>query len=247
MYSLLTRKDIALNKIRSLIEQASVGDRLPSEDQLAVDCDVSRPTIRTALITLEAEGHVVRRHGLGTYVTEPPTNPHPPIEALWSVFEVVRHSGFSPAVRDLVITERVIHQKASHALTLASDSALTKVSRLITADQRPGIYLEDFLAPTMTPYRFDSFDGESLSKYLLDHYAISLGYALTNISVMAASEELSRVLGVSKKSPILFIEQTAYTEDDRPVVYSLGFYREGLVTYAVKRRTASPSQERIEP
>ncbi len=222
------------------METANVGDRLPSEDQLALVCDVSRPTIRTALITLEAEGQVVRRHGLGTYVTEPPTPLHPPIEALWSVFEVVRHSGFVPSVRDVVITENVPHQKASRALKVPLGSRLTQISRLIMADQKPGIYLEDFLAPSRDPYLFDTFDGKTLTQFLQNQCGIHLSYALTNISVMGASPEISRALRVPQKSPILFIEQTAYTAEDSPVVYSLGFYREGLVTYAVKRQTDTP-------
>jgi DNA-binding FadR family transcriptional regulator len=48
----------------------AVGDRLPSERQLASRFGVSRPTIRVALSQLESRGLVVTRSGSGTFVAE---------------------------------------------------------------------------------------------------------------------------------------------------------------------------------
>lgn len=52
----------------------AVGDRLPTERELAEKMGISRPTIREALIALEVEGRVRIRVGSGIYVTEPPGN-----------------------------------------------------------------------------------------------------------------------------------------------------------------------------
>ncbi|MFC7591307.1 GntR family transcriptional regulator [Nonomuraea antimicrobica] len=48
------------------------GERLPSEQELAVGFDVSRITIRQALAHLAAEGYVERRQGVGTFVSPRP-------------------------------------------------------------------------------------------------------------------------------------------------------------------------------
>lgn len=244
VYHVLTRKDIALQKIRSLVDQSQVGDRLPSEDQLAAACEVSRPTVRTALITLETEGRVIRRQGLGTYVAEPSQIFHPPIDALWSVFDIVRRSGFTPSVSGVTITDEVTHAKASRTLKLSPDTPLTEISRTIMADKQPGVYLQDYITPTGSSHQFQSFDGETLSQFLRDQCHIRLSYALSNISVMGASHDISNALSVPLGAPILFIEQTAYTDNHDPVVYSLGFYREGLVTYAATRHTDNPGKRR---
>lgn len=45
-----------------------VGDRLPTERELAEQYGVSRPTLREAMIALEMIGMVEARHGLGIYV-----------------------------------------------------------------------------------------------------------------------------------------------------------------------------------
>jgi len=45
-----------------------VGDRLPAERELAAEYDVSRPTVREAIIALEVQGLVEVRIGSGAYV-----------------------------------------------------------------------------------------------------------------------------------------------------------------------------------
>lgn len=50
--------------------QYSVGDRLPAERELAARFNVSRPTMREAVIALEISGHVEVRKGSGVYVVQ---------------------------------------------------------------------------------------------------------------------------------------------------------------------------------
>lgn len=52
-----------------LVDNFPVGGRLPSERDLAAKLEVSRPSVREALIALEIEGMVEIRVGSGVYVT----------------------------------------------------------------------------------------------------------------------------------------------------------------------------------
>ena len=47
------------------------GDRLPSERELAASLQVSRPSVREAVRSLQAEGRLVVKHGQGVFVAEP--------------------------------------------------------------------------------------------------------------------------------------------------------------------------------
>jgi len=47
-----------------------VGDRLPAERDLALEYNVSRPTMREAVIALEIAGRVEVRKGSGVYIIE---------------------------------------------------------------------------------------------------------------------------------------------------------------------------------
>ena len=46
--------------------------QLPSEANIAKTLGVSRNTLREAYISLENEGVIIRRHGIGTFVAHPP-------------------------------------------------------------------------------------------------------------------------------------------------------------------------------
>ena len=50
-----------------------IGDRLPTEHQLAEHFAVSRPVVREALRRLQTDGIVVSRQGSGTYVQRKPS------------------------------------------------------------------------------------------------------------------------------------------------------------------------------
>jgi len=61
-----------VDKLESLIDQGvyPAGSRLPAERELAETYDVSRPTIREAIIALEVRERVEVKTGSGVYVTE---------------------------------------------------------------------------------------------------------------------------------------------------------------------------------
>lgn len=50
------------------------GDRLPSEHQICQQWNVSRPTVREALMRLNADGLVTARQGAGTFVSRRPSD-----------------------------------------------------------------------------------------------------------------------------------------------------------------------------
>jgi DNA-binding FadR family transcriptional regulator len=60
--------------------QYKLGDRLPTERELAEQFGVSRPTLREAMIALEMLGMIEARHGLGIYVTGNVRPPAPSAE-----------------------------------------------------------------------------------------------------------------------------------------------------------------------
>ncbi|WP_294642268.1 FadR/GntR family transcriptional regulator [uncultured Aureimonas sp.] len=79
------------DQLRLLIESGEygVGDRLPTERELAERLGISRPTVREALIALEVEGRIRIRVGSGIYVTAPPVT-EPVSDEVEGPFELLR-------------------------------------------------------------------------------------------------------------------------------------------------------------
>lgn len=114
--------------IASRIERGDypVGARLPAERQLAVNYDVSRPTVREAIIALEVDGLVEVRKGSGVYVVS--SSPHDGAQATGDVgpFEL------------LEARREVEGQVAALAAARITDADLCELRRLIEAMRDAG-------------------------------------------------------------------------------------------------------------
>ena len=86
------------SSVLDLIEQLGVGDAIPSERQLCADLGVSRLTVRAALDDLVRDGLLVRRHGSGTFVSEPKIAQE---LTMTSFTEDMRRRGMVPGSRTL--------------------------------------------------------------------------------------------------------------------------------------------------
>ena len=76
----------AVGQIRELIVTGAwaVGEKLPTEQDLGRQLEVSRSSVREALRVLEAEGLVEVKRGLGTFVCARPTvRPAPGSAGRW--------------------------------------------------------------------------------------------------------------------------------------------------------------------
>ncbi|MBA3447192.1 MAG: FadR family transcriptional regulator [Pseudaminobacter sp.] len=97
------------DQLKSLIDtgEFAVGDRLPSERELADQLGISRPTVREALIALEVEGKVSIRVGSGIYVTPPrPVRAKLPAEPIEGPFELLRAREF---IEGAIAAEAALH------------------------------------------------------------------------------------------------------------------------------------------
>src|SRR5437868_7874740 len=83
-------------QVRSLIKSGEFkpGERLPAERDLARQLNVSRPSVREALIALEVEGWVEVRTGAGVFVLERAKKPIATRKSVpeteWGPLEVIR-------------------------------------------------------------------------------------------------------------------------------------------------------------
>lgn len=64
--------DVITDRLESMILDGSfvAGSKMPSERQLALNFDVSRPSLREAMGNLEAKGLIERKQGGGTFVSK---------------------------------------------------------------------------------------------------------------------------------------------------------------------------------
>ena len=92
------------DQFRSLLQQGILkpGTQLPPELDFAKTLDISRMTLRQALNILEREGTIIRRQGIGTFLTAQPLLPNR-VDLNLGVTENIISMGLEPGVRDIAV------------------------------------------------------------------------------------------------------------------------------------------------
>lgn len=225
--------------LTDMIEQQHPGQRLPSEDALAQLLGVSRPTVRSALIALEQEGLVSRHHGRGTFVAATRPKLRASLQELCSVADIVEQNGYRAAVRKVEKESLILPNFVTQALKLPDDCPGYRVTRTIYADSEPAVYLVDYLAEEIIGVRvnLDLFSDRMI--VALRGTGIDIAYAVTQVTLSRASEAAAQALHVLPGDAILLLTQVAHTACNDPVIYSVGYHREGFVSYSVMRNSLS--------
>lgn len=226
---------IAIEQIREKITEGELepGERLPSETALAKTLGVSRNTLREALRILEEENIIIRKHGIGTFVNRKPVF-EGGIEELFSITELIERDGRKPGT-DILFTGYVEpHRDDIKELELTEDEHVFLVKRMRTADDTPLVYCIDKVPANVLRKGF-KLKQESIFK-ALEEEGIFINYAQTQITTIAYHDEISQLMESEKHLPLLILRQVHFDEENRPVLYSINYFRSDQITFNVLRK-----------
>lgn len=216
----------AYDRLLSLIQAGELepGDRLPSEAKLAAQLGISRATLREALRLLEEEGTIVRRQGVGTFVSAG-RHLESGLEHLESVLDLAARQGMEACVQDLTVEVASADRSLAERLKVRQGTALTRVRRTVLVGGRPVAYLEDLVpAEVLAPQQIDgSFTGSVLD-LLRQRHPGRVQRALASITAVRAGDSLAQRLSVHPGTALLLLEETLYESSAQPVGFSLNYF-----------------------
>ena len=120
------------------------GTLLPSENQLAEQFNVSRPTIRAAFARLVERGYIKRQRGVGTYVADRPSIVNP-LYQFMDVHERIAARGYTPGFKQLKTQLIAADEYLSKTLDVPEGSNILNIQKLFTADGNPIILFINFI------------------------------------------------------------------------------------------------------
>jgi GntR family transcriptional regulator len=221
-------------KIRKTIETGGLrpGDAVPSERELARIHDVSLMTARHALASLEHEGAVERRRGVGTFVAAPKIH----FNKLMSYTEQMGSRSLNACSKVLLAKIIDDEQDVNARLALSPKSKVVKIERLRHAADEPFALETCYLSAA----QFSGLVGaplqhESLFATLERNYNIELGYADEEVDATAADQRTAELLGVPKREPLLRIRQVIYSTKGVVILYVIGMYRSDRHNLVIRR------------
>ena len=208
------------------------GDAVSSERDLAKMHHVSLMTARHALASLEREGLVERRRGIGTFVSPPKIH----FNKLMSYTEQM-------AARSLTAGARVLFSKivdneneAAARLSLPPTSSLIKLERLRHAAGEPFALETCYLNAAEFHGLLDApIERDSLFGILERDFQVELGYADEEVDATAADPRIAELLAIPRREPLLRIRQAIYSTKGKAIMYVLGFYRADRHNLVIRR------------
>ena len=220
--------------IRKVIEAGDLrpGDLVASERELAKIHNVSLMTARHALASLESEGVVERRPGVGTFVATPKIH----FNKLMSYTEQMGSRSLMAGSK--ILLARIIdnEEEATARLALAPRSRVLKLERLRHAAGQPFALETCYLsAAQFSDLQTAPLHKESLFSTLERNYNVDLAYSDEEVDATTADPRTAELLGVPKRDALLRIRQVIYSTKGVVILYVLGLYRSDRHNLVIRR------------
>src|SRR5918994_2003242 len=219
----MSKQVLTRQRVLELIDQLRVGEAIPSERRLSTDLGISRLTVRAALDDLVRDGYLVRRHGSGTFVSEPKIAQQ---LTLTSFSEDMRRRGMTAGSRTIELRETHAGAAVGRALNVSPDARVVLIRRLRLADGVPmaleTLHVPAALVPGLTR---EALEDASFYELLEKEYGVVIASGMQSIEPTVTNEEESELLGVPLHSPAFLFERTSRTAEGETVEFVRSLYR----------------------
>ena len=198
------------------------GDALPSERDLASKVDVSRVTVRKAVLQLVQEGVLVQKHGSGTFVAPRTQRVEQSLSQLTSFTEDMARRGMDVRAEWLDRGLYLPSPEETVSLGLSAGELVARIARLRLTGDTPLAIERASLSISVLP------DPEAVSDSLYRHLDLSGNRpvrALQRIRAANLGEADARRLQVPVGSAGLHIERLSYLASGRVVEFTRSVYR----------------------
>jgi GntR family transcriptional regulator len=213
------------------------GDALPSERDLAAKVDVSRVTVRKAVLQLVRDGVLVQRHGSGTFVAPRTQRVEQSLSHLTSFTEDMARRGMAVRAEWLDRGLYVPSPEETVILGLTSGEQVARIARLRLTGETPLAIERASLSSRVLP------DPAAIADSLYKHLEKSGNRPLRAIQRIRAanlSDDDAALLQVPAGSAGLFIERTSYLASGRVIEFTRSIYRGDTYDFVAELRLGEP-------
>ncbi|MCO6449543.1 MAG: GntR family transcriptional regulator [Caldilineales bacterium] len=194
--------------------------KLLAEADLATELDVSRGTIRKAIAELTDEGLLERTHGRGTFVT--PTLLQQPLADRMVTFSEDLISKGIPFETQVLSQEIVpAGSRLGPILSVDEEASLFFLRRLRSIDDEPIILVNSFVVNDIAPgLGHLDYTTQRLFPAIEERAQMFIKNGSRTFQARLADSHTARMLDISRRSAVMYMEQISYLGDGRPVEFS---------------------------
>lgn len=226
--------------LESMMESGElrIGERLPSELQMAKEFGVSRETFRSAVRMLEKEGKLLVKHGVGTFVIQPLPQIPSSLEKLSSIGSIIRTAQLDEGESRVSLKTEGCSPEAAQALGIQPNDPVIILERVRKASGEPVAFSINVIPRSIAG---DVFDKGEFQGSLLEFFDTRLGRKITTadseIRVPLHIDRNCQRLLLHPQTTVLLLKQVHYDDTNKPVLYSLDYLRNDVFTFRIRRTT----------
>lgn len=187
------------------------GDRLPAEIDISRILGLSRNSLREAYADLMAKGLLKNKHGVGTFIANPPIlNALTGSAGFWNLIE---KAGMKASFREIRRDQVAAPKEIAVIFGQAEERPTHRLRWLFLANGQPCILVDHYLARSVPPSAFnESTEHDALAA--IAPYTVIDGASLsTRTSAINATSDVAELLEVSEGDALLWSTALVHSGD----------------------------------
>ncbi|MBN2322826.1 MAG: GntR family transcriptional regulator [Spirochaetes bacterium] len=223
--------------LREMIKKGrySIGERLPSEVALSRMFGVNRNTVRHALLQLLDDGLIVKKNGVGTFVSANTTK-----KVLYSLQNIISLSselsklGFKSRAETLSKNVVTATDDIAEKLMLGSDRQTIEIIRVRYGNDIPLVLERCYYSYKEYKEILEMDIPDSLNKVLIDKFGVVLEHSVQTLSSISLPEKDAELLEVESGFPATLQESIIYDNNNIAVELLHSSYRGDKFVFKVE-------------
>jgi GntR family transcriptional regulator len=215
------------------------GSELPTEEALVESYQVSRSTVRRALSSLQAEGLIERKRGLGTRVAKSHSF-FPMATPLRAHREAVASTAAVSKNRSMIVDTVSAPEFVREVLGLDASCEVMRIRRVRTLAGVAIWYTIAYFSRAVAPVDVRSAQGKSLIE-IIEESGITIGEIDESIGAVLADPEVAEQLEIGIGAPVLETFSTVISNAGEPVSVNITY------TAPERRRVRIARRSDIDP
>jgi len=186
------------------------GTQIPTEDVLCKMFNVSRATVRTAVLELVREGYLRRQQGKGTFIYRNIISEG--LNMQTNLKELLLEEGGEIVPRVLARTVMMLVDDFGQKLDITPDKHVIYIKRLWSVQDEPVLLQENYIPYHICPLLLeDDIELHSLLELMEKKYGIKITLVKNHIDIIRLTTDDERILGLQEGSQALLMTQKFYS------------------------------------
>jgi phosphonate utilization transcriptional regulator PhnR len=202
--------------------------KLPAERKLAESFDTTRVTLREALSSLEAEGRIYREDRRGWFISPEPLR-YDPTQTL-NFTNMALSQNRQPKTELVAAKGMLATKEATRLLELQPFSDVYRVDRVRYLEDRPVVYVTNYIRPELFPNLLDYDLSKSLTDIYREHFGVVYQKIRYRVSTTSLLGETAQALRATSGSPAMVVERVNYNQNGDLIDCDIEYWRHDAIS-----------------